>query len=245
MQFLDGDCFLQPDWLKTAEAALATDPNCAAIIGHLEERRPDASIYNRLMAIEWASPAGPLENFGNLGGIMMVRLSVFEALGGFRPEFIAGEDSEFGVRIGLAGHTVRKLDTPMATHDANMHHFSQWWKRSVRSGHAIGQRAHLHANGPLRDCARERFSTFLWGIALPILVLLTLWPTGGLSLLLLGGYVLLGWRIYRYRRRRGETRDDSWLYTQYTLLGKFANGWGLLMFFANQQRGRFRIIEYK
>lgn len=245
VQFLDGDCLMQPGWLDSAEAALDADASCAVVIGHLQEMKPEASVYNRLCALEWASPAGEITNFGAVGGIMMVRLSVFEALGGFNADVIAGEDSEFGVRVGEAGHRVRKLDAAMAQHDANILHFSQWWTRSVRAGHAIGQRAFLHADGPTRDCARERRSTWAWGIGLPLFVLLTAWPTGGWSLLLLGGYLLLGWRIYRYRRSCGDGPASSLLYARFNLLAKWANGIGLLRFQRNRLRGAFRIIEYK
>jgi GT2 family glycosyltransferase len=246
VQFLDGDCVTSPAWLDAAEAALRVDPRCAVVIGHVHERHPDASPYNRLCELEWGLPVGPLARAGDIGGRMMVRLSVFEALQGFRPEVIAGEDSEFGVRVSLAGHGLRKIDVPMATHDADMHRFGQWWQRSVRAGHAIGQRAHLHAADASRDCARERRSTWAWGVALPLLVLLMLWPTRGASvLLLLGGYGLLGWRIFRYRLRCGDSAADARLYAGFTVLGKLANAWGLLRFERNRLQGRFRIIEYK
>ena len=245
VQFLDGDCVMSPGWLDAAEEALAAEPECAVVIGHVQERHPEASDYNLLCDLEWRLPVGPLARAGDIGGRMMVRLSVFEALGGFRPEVIAGEDSEFGVRASLAGHRLRKLDVPMCTHDADMHRFGQWWQRAVRAGHAIGQRAFLHAADASRDCERERRSTWAWGVALPLLVLLTLWPTRGWSLLLLGGYALLGWRIYRYRLRCGDSTAAAWLYAKFTLLGKFANAWGLLRFERNRLRGHFRIIEYK
>lgn len=245
VQFLDGDCVVGPDWLAAAEAALDADPRCAVVIGHLQERHPEASVYNRLCALEWQSPAGPVDNFGALGGLMMTRLAVFTALGGFNTDVIAGEDSEFGVRVGLAGHTVNKLDVTMASHDADIHRFGQWWTRSVRAGHAIGQRAFLHGDGPLHDCARERRSTWAWGVALPLLSLLGAWPTRGVSLLLLGGYGLLGWRIARFRLGRGDSLADAWLYARYNLLAKFANAVGLLKFQWNLARGRYRIIEYK
>ncbi|MBI5270564.1 MAG: glycosyltransferase family 2 protein [Burkholderiales bacterium] len=245
VQFLDGDCIVAPGWLDAAEAALAAEPGCALVVGHLHERHPEASDYNRLCALEWQSAAGRIERPGQIGGLMMVRLAVFEALGGFRTEVIAGEDSEFGVRVALAGHHLRKLDAAMATHDADMHRFDQWWTRAVRAGHAIGQRAHLHGRGPLQDCARERASTWAWGVALPALALALVPASRGASLLLLSAYGLLAWRIYRYRRGEGDRPADAWLYTRFNLLAKFANAWGLLKFQANLARGRYRLIEYK
>jgi GT2 family glycosyltransferase len=184
-------------------------------------------------------------NFGHLGGIMMVRRSVFEQLRGFNPAVVAGEDSEFGVRVGLAGHGARKLEAPMALHDADMQRFSQWWKRAVRAGHAIGQRAQLHGDGPLRDCAKERRSTWFWGVMLPLAVLLAVPATQGLSLLLLAGYLTLGWRIARFRSSIGDNQREARLYAAFTVLGKYANGLGLLKYQFNRLRGQMRIIEYK
>lgn len=245
VQFLDGDCIVAPGWLDAAEAALDADADCAIVFGHLREKNPQGSVYNLLCALEWRSPSGPVANFGHLGGIMMVRRSVFEQLGGFNPAVVAGEDSEFGVRVGLAGHGARKLDAPMALHDADMQHFSQWWKRSVRAGHAIGQRAQLHGAGPARDCARERRSTWFWGVMLPLAVVLAAPATQGLSLLLLAGYLTLAWRIARFRLSVGDDRREARLYAAFTVLGKYANGLGLLKYQFNRLRGQMRIIEYK
>lgn len=245
VQFLDGDCVIAPGWLDAAEAALRADDACAIVFGHLQERHPEVSIYNRLCALEWRSPSGPLVNFGHLVGITMVRRSVFESLGGFNPDMIAGEDPDFGVRVGLAGHGVCKLDAQMASHDADIHHFSQWWKRSVRAGHAIGQRAQLHADDPSRDGTKERRSTWFWGALLPLLIVLTASATKGLSLLLLAGYVMLGWRIARYRLSIGDTHREARLCAVFTVLAKFANVLGLLKYQFNRLRGRVRIIEYK
>ena len=48
VQFLDGDCALQPSWLPAARAFLGGAPGCAVVCGRRRERRPGASIYNRL-----------------------------------------------------------------------------------------------------------------------------------------------------------------------------------------------------
>ena len=245
VQFLDGDCTLLPDWLESAGHAMDAEPRRAVVIGPLQERRPEASVYNRLCAMEWKSPAGDLTNFGALGGIMLVRAEVFARLGGFNEQVIAGEDSEFGLRVGLAGLTITKIDTPMATHDADMHRFGQWWRRTVRAGHAIGQRFSINGGAPLHDCARERRSVLFWGMALPFsAVVLAPW-TAGFSLLLLAGYPVLAMRIARYRIGRGDSRADAWLYARFVVLAKFAEAVGLTKFHLNRIAGQFKIIEYK
>ncbi len=245
VQFIDGDCTLLPGWLETATEALQTFPERAAVIGHLVERNIDVSTYNRLCALEWRSSPGDLTDYGALGGISMMRAEVFRNLGGFNPDVIAGEDSELGVRMGLAGYKVTKLDHPMATHDANITQFGQWWKRAVRAGHAIGQRSFLNGNTAQKDCVRERNSTLFWGLGIPVTIMLGLLPTQGYSLLLIGAYVLLAYRVIRYRMQQGDSFDDAWLYTKYLLLTKFANALGLIKFYLNKLTERYEIIEYK
>ncbi|QSA97292.1 glycosyltransferase family 2 protein [Methylococcus sp. EFPC2] len=245
VQFIDGDCTLAPGWLAAAEAALDCSTECAAMIGHLQERNPDATPYNRLCALEWKSVPGVLTDFGALGGISMIRASVFQQLGGFNQEVIAGEDSELGVRMTLAGYKVIKIDHAMAAHDADMHRFMQWWKRAVRGGHAIGQRAHLNGNSAVRDCIKERKSTWFWGVGLPLLTAISAIPSNSLSLLLLGGYLVLGVRIFHYRHSHGDSVADALLYSQFTVLGKFAGGVGLIKFYLNMMLKRYHLIEYK
>jgi hypothetical protein len=160
-------------------------------------------------------------------------------------QVIAGEDSEFGVRVALAGFKVTKIAVEMATHDADIQRFTQWWRRAVRGGHAIGQRFSLHGRGAMRDCARERRSVLVWGLALPATMLALAPATHGLSLLLAGGYVVLGQRIARYRRGLGDSNAEARLYARFVVIGKFAEAWGLLRFYVNNMAGRFRVIEYK
>ena len=245
LQFIDGDCTLAPDWINAAAAAFGANPKLAAVNGHLQERHPEKTIYNKLCQLEWRSPAGIIKDYGGFGGIAMIRADVLEKMGGYNPEVIAGEDSELGVRISLAGYQIEKLDHPMATHDANMRYFSQWWKRSVRAGHAIGQRAHINGDTEARDNIKEKKSTIFWGMILPLVILLGLIPTKGLSLILLGGYVVLGYRIYKFRKSMGDTPEEAFLYARYNVLAKFANAIGLVKFFINQRAGRYEIIEYK
>ena len=243
--FLDGDCVLDAGFPAAATRTFEQHPDCALVTGHLSERFPDRSIYNRLCAIEWRSPAGRIENFAALGGIMAARVSAIRAVGCFNEQVIAGEDSELGVRLALANYSVIKIDVPMAVHDAEMLTFKQWWRRAVRGGHALAQRYALNGRSRLHDCRREFFSTLFWGLAVPLAVVLLILPTRGLSLLLLVGYGLLGWRVYRYYQRSGLPHSDAILAARFMLYTKFANLIGVLRYGLSRLRGSFRIIEYK
>ena len=139
IQFIDGDCTLDPDWLSAAVDSFNQDDKLAAVVGHLHEKNPDLSPYNKLCELEWRSPAGEAAD-GEFGGIVMLRASVLQEVGGYNPDLIAEEEPELGARMYHAGYRTRKIDQNMATHDANMTHFMQWWKRTVRFGYGQGLR---------------------------------------------------------------------------------------------------------
>jgi GT2 family glycosyltransferase len=243
--FLDGDCALDRDFSAAAVETFDRDPECAIVTGHLSERSPGSSIYNRMCAIEWRSSAGRITDMNGLGGIMVVRVSAFSEVGGFNEQAIAGEESDLGIRLSLSGHSIIKIDAPMATHDAEMQRFGQWWTRAVRNGHSLAHRYASHGQTHFRDGRRGLRSALFWGFALPAAAVLLLWPTRGFSIVLLGGYGLLGWRIYRRYAGEGHSASDSLLMARFLIYAKFAECLGALRYCINRARGRFRIIEWK
>jgi GT2 family glycosyltransferase len=244
VQFVDADSELAPGWLEAGAAHLEAHAEVAAVCGALRERHPDASPYNRLAALEWRLPPGETDA---CGGIAMYRSGPFGALGGFREDMIAGEEPELCYRIREAGHRIVRLEHAMAVHDAAIFRFAQWWRRSVRAGHAFAEAAALHGHGADRFQAHELASILFWGAGLPGGIALGLWPTSGLSLLGLAGYGLLWSRIFRSRRQSGEGRDDSALYASAATLGKFAELLGIARFAWNRLvlRRASLLIEYK
>ncbi len=245
IQFLDGDCQLFAGWLETAVFTLESDQQLAAVFGGVEEIETTRTIYNRLCALEWQSPIGKIQNCGVFGGNSMIRKKAFQTVGGFNPRVIAGEDAELAARLLLAGYQIEKLDCRMVRHNANITQFGQWWRRSVRSGHAIGQRAHLHGSSILKDCLRQRISVLIWGIIMPLVAvfgsMISLW-FGATAIIL---YCILALRIWRYRTRTGNNSFEATIYAAFTVLSKLPEAVGLLRFWVNQFFNRYRIIEYK
>ena len=245
VMFLDGDCILEPDFPAAAAEKFDEDPQCAIVTGHLSERSENSSIYNRMCAIEWRGAPGFIENMNGLGGIMAVRASAFEEVGGFNDQAISGEEADLGVRLRLRGYSIIKIDRPMATHDAQMHRFGQWWTRAVRNGHSLAHRYASHGRTRFRDGLSGLRSAIFWGFALPVLILLLLLPTRGLSLVLLGGYLVLFWRIYRHYVDEGHSPSDARLMARFLIYAKFAEFLGAVRYCLNRARGRFHIIEWK
>jgi len=243
VQFVDGDCEVVPGWLERAQRELEARPDVAVVCGRRRERFPEASVYNRLCDLEWNTPLGEAEA---CGGDALMRVEPFVKAGGYRTSLIAGEEPELCVRLRTAGWKILRLDADMTWHDAAMFHFKQWWKRSVRAGHAFAEVSHLHRGEPKRIWAREARSNWFWGLVVPLLALGLAWWTYGLSLLLFGVYPLLAFRIYRGRRRRGDVRDAAAWYALFCVLGKFAQVVGQLRYHVGRLRGRpSTLIEYK
>jgi hypothetical protein len=243
VQFVDGDCELISGWIDLAAGRLLERAELAAVCGRVRERFPERSIYQRLCDVEWDTPVG---DAAACGGNAMMRLDALVEAGGFREDLIAGEEPELCLRLRRRGHAIERLPADMVWHDAAILHFSQWWRRSVRAGHAFAEGASLHGSGPERHFVREVRRAWLWGAVVPGLAALGALPTLGASLTLLGGYPVSALRVYRSVRRRGRSTDDALAAGVLLTVGKFAELNGILRFqFGRLARRERTLIEYK
>lgn len=239
VQFVDGDCRVEADWLAAGAAALAGDPTLGLVTGWRSEIHPEASIYNRMFQIDWQRPAGPIRA---CGGDMMVRVAAFRAIGGFNPAVIAAEDDEFCLRLGQAGWALLRLPLAMTWHDAAMVRIGPWWQRSIRDGHGFAQVGHLHP-GYFR---RERLRVWVYGLALPLLALAGLLVSPWIPLAVLGLYVLAFARTARGLRARGQPAGIALHMAALLTLAKLPNLLGMLKFHRRRlSGGDMTIIEYK
>lgn len=227
LQFLDGDCELAPEWLASGSSELERHPEAALVSGKLREQNPGATIYNRLCQMEWEGFPG---KWAECGGNMLVRTAAFHQVRGFDAGIPAGEELDFCYRIKGAGWKILNLNRDMATHDAAMTRFGQWWTRTVRGGEAYALVAVRHGGGTDRYAWRPNLSILAWGLILPLVAVGASWPTSGWSLLLLGAYPVQAARIAWGRIRRGNRRGDAWLYAVFTVLGKLPQMLGQVRF---------------
>jgi len=242
VQFVDGDCEIASTWLSHAQQVLDAHPEVVVVCGRRRERFPTASIYNRLCDIEWDTPIGDARA---CGGDALMRVSALQAVGGYNPNLIAGEEPEMCVRLRQNGGRVLRIDCEMTLHDAQMTRFEQWWKRSVRAGHAFAEGAWLHGAPPEKHWIKETRSIQLWGIGVPLFILSTAWVTKGLSLLLLAGYGLMAYRVYQYARQSNYSKSDARLFALSCTLAKFPQAQGLLRFYWGKLfKKPSRLIEY-
>ena len=234
VQFLDGDCALQPGWLDLARAHLDAHPKAAVACGRRRERFPEASVYNALTDMEWDTAIGPTRA---CGGDALMRRAALEAVGGFDPVLIAGEEPELCVRLRQAGWEIWRLDAEMTLHDADMTRFGQWWTRTKRAGHAYAEGAAMHGRPPERHCVPQLRRALLWGLALPLVTLL---------LLVLSAWALVLLLVYPLQVLRLRRRGEPWKRAVFFTIGKFAEAQGALLYYWRRSLGAgSRLIEYK
>jgi glycosyltransferase involved in cell wall biosynthesis len=240
VQFLDGDCEIIDGWLDKAVAFLEAHRDVAVVCGRRRERHPGQSIYNMLCDIEWNTPVGEAKM---CGGDALMRIDAFEAVGGYRPELIAGEEPELCVRLRAAGWRIWRLDEEMTLHDAAMMQFRQWWKRSMRTGYAFAEGAALHGAPPERFWVRESRSAWSWGLGLPLFAFVSTAVGGPFGLLALAVYPL---QVARLALRGDRSVRENWWRAFFLVIGKFPEMFGQLEFLARRWLGREpRLIEYK
>jgi GT2 family glycosyltransferase len=252
VQFVDGDCELDPSWLARAKFALRDRPDVAVVCGRRRERVPEASVYNRLCDVEWDTPVGEARA---CGGDALVRTRAFRLVGGYDPAMIAGEEPDLCLRLSRSGFRVLRLDAEMTLHDAAMTRWTQWWQRAVRTGHTTAELLAKYGAAPEHGRLRRALSAVLWAVLLPCAwIALVSWAAssgGGLALAaaLVAPPLLYVRPFVRSRRaclRAGRSRSDARAYAASCVLAKWPETWGMLLYLSRRALGRdARWIEYK
>lgn len=242
IQFVDGDCELDPQWISSALDAIREDPRRAVVCGRRRERFPNETVYNLLCDIEWNTPIGEADA---CGGDALMRVSAFSEVGGYRDDLIAGEEPEMCLRMRRAGWKIIRIDEEMTLHDAAMSTASQWWQRAKRCGYAWAEGFALHGrvDGYRR---REVVSTLGWAFGIPLTTIPLVPVSGGLSMLGWGAYPLLAVKIYRYAIGRGFSPAEARVFAISAVAGKFPQAAGMLKYGWNRVLNKQgTLIEYK
>lgn len=235
VHFVDGDCEVRETWVTTARDLLESRPKVAAVAGRRRERYPDATRWNRLTDEEWAG-AGQGE-VKSVGGDALMRIAALEAVGGFNPDLIAGEEPELCVRLRANGWTIWRLADEMTLHDADMTRFSQWWQRARRAGYTYAEGVAMHGKPPERHNVNRLRRTLFWGGMLPLAILLGTLVTP---------WALLGVLIWPAQVVRLAARGQRLESAVFLMLAKFAELQGVVTWgWRRVRQQRSELIEYK
>lgn len=252
VQFVDGDCELDPNWIDVGFRALNERVDVAVVCGRRRERSPEHSLFNRLIDFEWETPIG--ESSAS-GGDFLIRTKCFQTVGGFNTQIVAGEEPELGFRLRQHGWKILRIDHEMTLHDAALTRFSAWWRRERRGGYG-GLDVHSRtASDSHSYFARHVRSTWFWSVGWLCLLCLML-VTGGIANgvvgMLVGGTLWFAATLIQVTRIASRYRCpqisaiDSYLMASLTLLSKWPQMLGQIAWFRDRWLGRHpRLIEYK
>jgi cellulose synthase/poly-beta-1,6-N-acetylglucosamine synthase-like glycosyltransferase len=243
IHFFDGDTVVNPSWFKKAAKAMS-DPAVACVFGRREEVAARATIYNFWAHHGWHVSPGPAEH---CAGDALFRRDVLEKAGGFDEKLIAGEEPDLCYRIRSEQKlTILAIDEPMTLHDMGMTRFRQFWRRSVRTGHAFAEVGGRH-RGMVR-WRKARWRNLFYAIATPVSLVLSLsfssvWP---LAIWLF--WVATAWvrNAVRARARVGSFADAlRYSASHYITKTPEAVGQIIYWFRAAFRREPQRLIEYR
>lgn len=254
VQFIDGDCEIEPDWLANAVDALEAHPAVAIVAGWLRERSPEVSVYNRIGDVQWniagAGAGGGDSEVDTVGGIFTIRSEAFAAVGGFDNTVAAGEEPELCRRLMHKGWKIVRLDHGMARHDLAMTRFGQWWKRQIRSGYGGADVAQRFA---LPQFRRNNMRILVWSAWLVLVAALAAWSIGrgdaAVGVLCVAVAALWPVQVLRIAsqiRRKRQPAPLSLLYATFLMISFWPQLIGQVMYWNDRWHKRtFRLVEYK
>lgn len=155
--FIDGDCCLEADWLKTGIALLDTHPDVAVAHGMRHDVFEDVPATFR-------SAAPRPEEYG-LGGNALYRTQVLQQVGGFNPFLVAAEEDELLGRILEAGYRDMQSCQVMITHYVPRQRQAGTIRRHYRGGIGIGQVLRLSLRQRQFLYHASRFNRYLITVA--------------------------------------------------------------------------------
>jgi glycosyltransferase involved in cell wall biosynthesis len=203
--FLDSDTVLAPTFVRAALAAF--DPGMAVVFGNRREMATGQSVYNRVLDLDWVWSLGELDY---CGGDALMRRDALVAVDGYGETLIAGEEPDMCGRMRDLDYRILHIDAAMTGHDMDMHTFSQYWRRAMRTGHAYSEVSARFRDTPDQFWTAESNRNFLHAGLLattPLVGGVAATVTGSV-LPLLGGAAFWTAVVARSTKRAGWNQSD-------------------------------------
>ena len=243
VQFVDGDCKIADGWFEAALHALQENQDAAVVSGRRREEFPDKTPFNRIVDMEWESPAGESEA---CGGDALMRMEALDEVGGYNSSLIAGEEPEMCLRMRRKSWIILNIAHEMTLHDANMTRFGQMWKRSLRCGHAYLDGFIMYGMSKERYRLKQVMSVIFWALFIPVISIGLIPVSHGMSLIIFFGYALLWYRLRKWRMGMNNSPGHASRYASFYTVAKFAELQGMLQnLYKRIIKKKAEIIEYK
>lgn len=242
IQFVDGDCEIDAGWLPMAYDFLAENTDYAVVCGRRRERFPEKTMFNQLCDIEWNTPIGDALA---CGGDALMRVDAYLAVSGYDDALIAGEEPELCFRLRREGWQIKRLDSEMTLHDADMTSIKQWWKRAKRAGYAYANGYQLHGQSTERFRYKDIRRIIAWALLIPLVIIcLGVWESTFFMLVFI--YLIQILRVMGKLKISGLSTNHAFLYSVSSMAAKWPQLFGIAEFLGNFIKGRQgQLIEYK
>ncbi len=245
--FLDGDTILHPAFVREALPCFE-DSWVAVVWGHRRETLATASLYNRVLDLDWIYAPGEALF---CGGDALFRRETLERTGGFDETLIAGEEPELSSRIRALGLRILHLDLAMTGHDLGITQLGQYWRRAARAGHAYAEVSSRRTSAGeflWREDSRRnvvRASVLLVFVVITVaagMLLRSMWPVA-LALTIFGALALrTAWKA----RWKSPDKVALLLYGVHSQVQQIPIFFGQVRFWTSRRAGRrVALVEYK
>jgi cellulose synthase/poly-beta-1,6-N-acetylglucosamine synthase-like glycosyltransferase len=245
--FLDGDTLLHPDFVAKALPHF-DDAQIAGVYGNRRESGTADSIYNAIFDLDWNAQPGWSLFFG---GDTLVRREALASVGGYNNLLIAGEEPDLCRRMRGLGNRILHIDEPMTMHDLAMYKFSQYWRRSIRTGYAYAEIStiYAHTSDPLWKAESRsniiRGVFWLYGPIFGVVLTVLFGSLLPLTMFLLAALALLGRTAAKARTKTSSTKLLV-AYSLHSHLQQIPILFGQWRYQKQRRRGgNSAIIEYK
>lgn len=158
--FVDGDCCIEPEWVKRAVGVMESSPSVAVISGRRRE------VPKRGCPLTWSETRPPSVEYG-IGGNALYRSEVLHKVGNFNPFLPALEEMELQGRIQAAGYQLVITPEVMFTHYTYPNESLPYLKHLWCSGRtrAVGQLLRLAVEQGRLGFYMLRFNRYLLVLA--------------------------------------------------------------------------------
>jgi hypothetical protein len=172
-------------------------------------------------------------------------------VGGYNPLLIAGEEPDLCRRMRGLGYRILHVDEPMTLHDLAMFTFSQYWRRSVRTGYAYAEIATKYAktDDPLWSAESRsniiRGVFWLWGPIFATVLSVLVHALAPFALFLVAAFLLFA-RTAAKASRKTASLKLLLAYSLHSHLQQVPILFGQIRYHKQRKRGgNAAIIEYK
>jgi len=230
VHFFDSDIVVDKNWIL--EAVKHIDSKTAAVFGLRKELYPRKNWFHFIADLEWTKPIPHTKFFG---GDVLIKRSILEEVGGYDEGLIAGEDPELSARLRVKGWKIAGINTVMCYHDININTFTQYFKRSFRSGYAYAEAGIKMLKAAEKTWFLKSLKIFLKTGLIFLLIVFYVFTELQISLsvaLIIAFFPLL--KVYNFQKKFNITFKQALVYAVHCTVVLWPHFLGILKYYLNK-----------